>query len=129
MKLRIKGMSLRLRVSLSEVTRVRAGFRIEETIHFTDSDGAALTYGLESAKQHSPVTLRYKERNVTVVLSEEQARNWTGGNDVGVYCSLSVGSKGFLEVIVEKDFACLDGSEADEEDTFPNPLARTHCRV
>jgi hypothetical protein len=32
-----------------------------------------------------------------------------------------------LDLIVEKDFACLDLSDADNEDTFPNPLVGTTC--
>ena len=48
MKLRIKGNSLRLRVSRSEFTRFLSQSRIEETIHFGPGPEAKLTYGLES---------------------------------------------------------------------------------
>jgi hypothetical protein len=68
MKLRIKGNSLRLRVSRSELVRFQAGVRIEETIHFTPAPEAKLTYALESALQPFPVTLRYGFHEVTVIL-------------------------------------------------------------
>ena len=32
-----------------------------------------------------------------------------------------------LDLIVEKDFACLDLSDADNEDTFPNPNSGAIC--
>lgn len=32
-----------------------------------------------------------------------------------------------LELILEKDFACLDRSDADNHDTFPNPLIGASC--
>ena len=47
MKLRIKGDSLRLRVSRSEVARLFAGDCLEETIHFAPEAGATFTYALQ----------------------------------------------------------------------------------
>ena len=127
MKLRIKGNSLRLRVSRSELARFQAGVRIEETIHFTAAPEAKLTYALESALQPFPVRVRYGFHEVTVILSEDQARVWGAENEVGVYTSVEIGSAGSLDVLVEKDFACLDRSDAENEDTFTNPLAGAHC--
>ena len=127
MKLRVKGNSLRLRVSRSELARFQAGVRIEETIHFTAAPEAKLTYALESALQPFPVRVRYGFHEVTVILSEDQARVWGAENEVGVYTSVDIGSAGSLDVLVEKDFACLDRSDAENEDTFANPLAGAHC--
>jgi hypothetical protein len=84
MKLRIKGNSLRLRVSRSELARFQAGGRIEETIRFSPAPEATLTYALESALKSSPVTVRYGSREVTVVLSKDRARIWGGETEVGV---------------------------------------------
>jgi hypothetical protein len=127
MKLRIKGNSLRLRISRSELARFQAGGRIEETIHFTAAPEATLTYALESALKSSPVTVRYGSGEVTVILSEDRARIWEGQSEVGVYTTLDMGLAGSLEVAVEKDFACLDRSDEDNSDTFANPLAGATC--
>ena len=127
MKLRIKGNSLRLRVSRSELERFQAGGRIEETIHFTAAPEANLTYALESASEPSPVTVRYGSRAVAVILSKDRARIWGAQSEVGVYTTLDMGSAGSLEVVVEKDFACLDRSDEDNSDTFANPLAGATC--
>jgi hypothetical protein len=127
MKLRIKGNSLRLRVSRSEFARFQAGDRIEETIHFTAAAEATLTYALESSLKPSPVTVLYGSREVTVILSKDRARIWGDQSEVGVYATLDVGPAGSLEVVVEKDFACLDRSDEDNSDTFVNPLAGATC--
>jgi hypothetical protein len=127
MKLRIKGNSLRLRVSRSELAHFQAGGRIEETIRFADAPEAKLTYALESAVQSPPVRVRYGFHDVTVVLSEDQARIWEDEGAVGVYSNLDIGSAGSLDVIVEKDFACLDRSDEESGDTFANPHAGGIC--
>jgi hypothetical protein len=127
MKLRIKGNSLRLRVSRSELARFQAGGRIEETIRFAETAEAKLTYALESAVQSSAVRVRHGFHDVTVILSEDQVRLWQAESEVGVYCKLEIGSAGSLDVIVEKDFACLDRSDEENIDTFTNPYAGGIC--
>jgi hypothetical protein len=127
MKLRIKGNSLRLRVSRSELARFQAAGRIEETIHFTAAPEATLTYALESALRSSPVSVQYGTRAVTIILSQDRARIWEAQNEVGIYTTLDMGPAGSLEVVVEKDFACLDRSNEDNSDTFTNPLAGATC--
>jgi hypothetical protein len=127
MKLRITGNSLRLRVSRSELSRFQASGRIEETIHFAAAPEAKLTYALESALQSSPVRVRYGSNEVTVILSEDQTRIWQAESEVGVYDTVEIGSVGSLDVIVEKDFACVDRSDKENSDTFPNPHAGATC--
>jgi hypothetical protein len=46
---------------------------------------------------------------------------------VGIYHVLDLGIRGPMELIVEKDFACLDGTEAENRDAFPNPVVGTTC--
>jgi hypothetical protein len=127
MKLRIKGNSLRLRVSRSELARLLDGDRIEETIRFTAAPEATLTYALASAMQSAPVSVEYGFKTVTVVLANNRARTWGSEGEVGVYGEIDNGEGGVLEVIVEKDFACLDRSDEDNADTFANPYAGTTC--
>jgi hypothetical protein len=127
MKLRISGNSLRLRVSPTELARFQAEGRIEETIHFAAAPQAKLTYALESASQPSPVKVRYGSNEVTVILSEDRVRIWSAESEVGLYDTVEIGSAGSLNIIVEKDFACVDRSDAENIDTFPNPLAGMPC--
>lgn len=121
MKLRIKGDSLRLRVSRSELAHLLNGHRVEETIHFSAAPDAHLTYGLESASQSEPVRIECGPQEVTVLLSMAQAAIWGRDAEVGVYGSIELGRSGSLEVAIEKDFACLDRSDEENADTFENP--------
>jgi hypothetical protein len=126
MKLRIKGNSLRLRISRSEMAKLAEGGNIEDTIHFAPATDAKLTYALRIAAEGSDVSMEYLPQRVTVVLSTQAATRWATSDEVGIY-GTSDTSAGPLELIVEKDFACLDGDEPADEDAFPNPNSGTAC--
>lgn len=119
------GDSLRLRIAPSEMVRLMEAERIEETIHFGLKDTARLTYGLECAEVEE-IAVKHESTRVTVMLPVAMARAWAEGGDVGVYGQVSV-STGRLEIAVEKDWACLDKSEAENADTFPNPNQGANC--
>ena len=122
MKLRIKGNSLRLRVSRSELALFQAGGRIEETIHFTAAPEANLTYALESALQASPVTVRYGSREVTVILSRDRARIWEAPSEVGVYTTLDIGSAGSSRSSSRRTSPVLIGATRIRATPSPIPM-------
>ena len=127
MKLRIKGDSLRLRVSPSEVFRLLESGRIEETIHFGTERDAKLTYALLAVSgQTTPVTLRHLPHEIALLVPAVQARAWADTEQVGIYGAVDTGA-GKLELAVEKDFACLDRS-AENHDTYPNPSQDVVCQ-
>jgi hypothetical protein len=126
MKLRIKGNSLRLRISPSEMTCLLQSGRIEETIWFGAGDDGRLTYALEHGVQAQAMTVRYAPREVTVVVASHEAHRWAEGPDVGLYGETGT-SHGPLEIAVEKDFACLDKDDEANADTFPNPKHPAVC--
>ena len=126
MKLRIQGNSLRLRITPSEMTRLLSNGRIEETIYFGPDADAAMTYALEHNTQAAAMSLRYTPREIAIMLSSADARQWAGGQEVGIYGEAPT-SHGTLSLAVEKDFACLDKSDADNIDTFPHPNQGTAC--
>jgi hypothetical protein len=126
MKLRINGNSLRLRVSPSDMARLLEHGRIEESVRFASQEDAKLTYALEHAATAPEISLRYHPQEITVTLSTGSARQWAEGEQVGVYGSFDVGPDQ-LQLLVEKDFACLDRRDADKEDAFPNPKGGVVC--
>lgn len=127
MKLRIKENSLRFRVSRSDLARLMQIGKIEETIRFAPEPDATLTYALECSSAQKEMSVRYRAQKVTVLLSLEDARRWSEGDEVGLYCACDFGDGEVLEIMVEKDFACLDGTDAGNEDTFPNPNHGVVC--
>ncbi len=126
MKLRIKGNSLRLRITPSEMTRLSQTGRIEETIYFGREDGAKLTYALEHSTQVSGMGVRYRPSEVVVAISSDEMQRWSNTGEVGLY-GKTESSHGPLELAVEKDFACLDKSDADNADRFANPNHGSVC--
>ncbi len=122
MKLRIKGNSMRLRISQSEMKKLMEDGRIAETVAFGPEPEAQLTYALEHADGADGVEVLYRERTVSVVVATSVATSWAAGDEVGIYGSVAT-SLGTLDVMVEKDFACLDGNDPQDADAFPNPSA------
>ena len=127
MKIRIKGDSLRLRISRSEVARLLAGDCLEETIHFAPEACAKFTYALQQESKVGMPTVRYTENRVAVVIPADQANKWGVTDQVGIAEDISLGDLGSLELLIEKDFACLDRSDEDNHDTFANPKDGTTC--
>ena len=124
---RIKGNSLRLRVSRSEVESFLQTGRIEETIHFGSGPETGLIYALEHTESLDEISVRYQSNQIAVLLSCESAHRWADSPaQVGVYGNFAV-CGGELALLVEKDFACLDGTDADSEDYFPNPNVGIVC--
>jgi hypothetical protein len=126
MKLRIKADSLRLRLGPSEILRLLEDGRVAEGIHFGVQPDAALTYALELSNSGDALSLRYEPGQLTVLVPREQACAWAAGDDVGIVGEMSVGA-GSLTLLVEKDFACIDGPGEENADTFPNPKAGAVC--
>jgi hypothetical protein len=100
--------------------------RIEETIHFAPEPDAKLTYALEHSASTTEMSVRHRPQEVAVTLPTDDARRWSEGDQVGLYCDFSLGND-VLAVLVEKDFACLDGTDLDNENTFQNPNHGAAC--
>jgi len=134
MKLRLKGNSLRLRVTRSELARLQAGQPIEEAVLFPANavlfpanKDARLSYVLQVGSHSQPVHVAFASPQIVVSVSPDQLASWSDEHQVGIYASLAVDESTNLEVAIEKDFACLDLSDEDNKDTFANPLAGKAC--
>jgi uncharacterized protein DUF7009 len=127
MKLRIKGNSLRLRISRSEVTRLLEGDCLEETIQFAPEACARFTYALQQDRLVGRPAVQYTDNRVAVLIPADQANAWGITDQVGIAEDIDLGSLGSLALLIEKDFACLDRSDEDNQDAFPNPNAGTTC--
>ncbi len=119
MKLRIQGNSLRLRVTRPELAALLETGQVVETTRFAPGPDGELAYSLACA-ECSNVDVRYSAGALTVVLPWPVARLWASESEVGVSASIDVGGAA-LTVLVEKDFACLHGTEEENRGTFPNP--------
>jgi len=127
MKLRFSKNSIRFRLLQSEVNRLVSSGYVTETIYFGPGEQSFLTYSLIMEQKVGSVSLRHSSHEIAIVLPESIAKSWAFGEHVGVYASANIGERGGVDLIVEKDFACLDLSDADNCDTFPNPQLEASC--
>jgi len=122
MKLRIKGPSLRLRLTQKEVGALAAGAVVEERVPF--AGGAELTYRLRRDAQAPEPRAEFAGNVLEVLLPEAQARDWCASDRVTLAHRQGVPGGGALELTIEKDFACLaPRAGEDESDHYPHPGA------
>jgi hypothetical protein len=119
MKLRIKGASLRLRLTQGEVHALGEGAAVEEHVPF--GGGVQLTYRLQRHAGAAQISATLAGSVLEVRLPDEMARSWCASQEVTLAGSQPAGAQA-LKITVEKDFACLaPRSDEDESDNFPHP--------
>lgn len=122
MKLRIRGNSLRLRLTQQEVAQFLAKGKVSESVQFSPAATDRLVYSLESCQQASTVFASFGNGEVRITLPVSAAAKWTSTDQVGIEHIQSIGEEFKLRILVEKDFRCLQPrSDEDESDNFPNP--------
>ena len=120
MKLRIKGSSLRLRLLRSEVDRLAKGEAISESTIFGPAD--VLRYTIEVGQNAKAVMATFERGHIAITLPSETAQKWALSDEVSIETVQPTGNGEVLELLIEKDFVCLDRkNDPDRDDAFPNP--------
>jgi hypothetical protein len=127
MKLRLQSKSIRLRLKRHEVEQLAKTGRMEEKIIMGSGIDDTFQYALESSSAISTPRAFLKKKGILIEVPVETVSRWASGDEVGIDASLPTGDQEQLQVLIEKDFACLNGTEEQNFDTFPNPLAGTKC--
>lgn len=120
MKIRIKGNSIRIRLTQTEVKNFADSGYIEEATEFMDNK---LFYALASSQQVTELSAQMIGNKITLLVPENIAQNWTTTDLVGFENKFDIGYDKKLFLLVEKDFVCLDNTFEDQSDMFPNPNA------
>jgi hypothetical protein len=120
MKLRIKGNTIRLRLTRSEVEYFASTSHIEEQTEFGDT---TLSYTLKTDKNEN-LTASFDNNNICVYIPEPIAKEWLTTNMVGCNGEMDIENGKKLYLLIEKDFKCLDETTEDQSDNYENPLAR-----
>ncbi len=116
MKLRIRGDSIRLRLTRQEVVALGESGEVAERTHF--ADGIFLEYRLRSDSESNACVAVFHDNVLTVSVAAELAARWVHSEEVAVGCEDS----GPLRILIEKDFACLSERQGeDDSDAFPHP--------
>lgn len=120
MKLRIKGPSVRLRLSQTEVRTLAATSRCAEA---TPLPGGTFTYTLQTGPAYAA---HLDGSTLTVQVPEAVATAWAESDQVSLSSTLVLEDDTEVKLLIEKDFQCLaPDRDEDESDLFPNP--NPHC--
>jgi hypothetical protein len=121
MKIRIKGNSLRYRLTRPEVEKFHRTGYVEEKIGFV---GNSLHYCLCITNQEK-LSASYYDNQITVYIPASGIEEWTTTEQIGFEDEMKLeGSEETLHLLVEKDFTCLDKITEDQSDNYPNPLLK-----
>jgi hypothetical protein len=120
MKLRIRGNTLRLRLTRAEIDRLAQEGHVADSISFGPG---SLTYAIQVAEEPA-LRAAYQGSLIEVVVPRSMAQRWLTTEAVGVEGAQPVDGGETLRILVEKDFACLKPrSGEDDSDAFPHPAA------
>ena len=119
MKIRIKGNSVRFRLSKSEVDR----FAREGMLHETTSFGQNVFSYTVQCSEEDIMTAEMVNAAVTLFVPVKQLMQWaTSASQVGISEKMDIGNNENLSLLLEKDFKCIDAIPAeDQSDFFENP--------
>ena len=121
MKLRIKGPTLRLRLSQGEIRALLEEGLVEERVPF--ASGVDLVYRLRRDAATGEITASFGNGILEIRVPEANAREWCTTELVTLAHEQAL-PDGSLRITLEKDFACLAPREGeDESDNFPHPQA------
>ncbi|WP_018612584.1 DUF7009 family protein [Segetibacter koreensis] len=119
MKIRIKGNSVRVRLSKSEVELFAKEGYVEERTEFENS---TLIYAVKS-KHDGTMSADFTSGNLTLFVPADLLKQWSSTDLVGIDHNMLLNNGKYLYILLEKDFKCIDAAVTeDQSDYFENPL-------
>jgi hypothetical protein len=120
MKLRIRGNSVRIRVSKGELAAIAEAGAAEDAVRF--SPDAELRYRVE-VKPSGSVEAELRPPLLRVIVPQERVRTWLRPDEVSIEAEQAIGRGEVLKILLEKDYTCLAprGDGEDDSDLFANP--------
>lgn len=125
MKLRIKGNSIRFRLTRSEVAEFAQTGKFGETSFFGPGPDDQLIYSIEATANDS-LSASFRGGRLTVHIPQHLADEWTSTENVGIE-GVSIGSNGEIHILIEKDFVCLTRDDEDPNENYPHPKGDARC--
>lgn len=118
MKIRIRENSIRLRLTKTEVEEFCKVKSFSQNTHFGN---ATFTYRLQSKEENDGLSAIYLNNEIIVFIPLLDVEKWKNDAQVGFSNAFDIGNGKELLLKVEKDFVCLDETEEDQSDNYPNP--------
>lgn len=123
MKIRIKGNSIRLRLTKTDIKTLTEVQIIEETTDL--GNGIIFRYSLALNAETEHIYANFSDGRISVFLNQSAYDTLTATNEITVHHTAENGTSGGLFLLIEKDLKCLDTTFEDQSDMYENP--KTHC--
>jgi hypothetical protein len=112
MKIRIKGNSVRYRLTRSEVARLGEDGYLQEATNFASQ---TFHYSIERTDSDQ-LRADFLQQNIVVYMPQAMIDEWVQTDRITFE-----DKSGPVRILMEKDFVCLDHTEEDQSDNYPNP--------
>jgi len=123
MKIRIKGNSVRVRLSRSEVDSFGKEGYLEEKTEFANN---VFVYALQAKEGIDALEAGFAANTMTMYVPAGLPPQWAANETVGYSNNMDTGEGRQLFLLLEKDFKCIDAAvNEDQSDNFDNPSQ--HC--
>jgi len=113
MKIRIKGNSLRYRLTKSDIAQLAEEGHLQEEVDF----GSQQLYYAIKVVDDDHLSSIFRENTIILFVPKNVITELAETDKVGFE-----GKHGSLNLLVEKDFTCLDNVAEDQSDNYTNPL-------
>ena len=117
MKIRIKGNSVRFRLTKSDIAALANGSAIKEQTEFLSK---TVCYQIHPSDNET-ISADFDGDNLVLQMPKVMINELKNTDKVGFS-----GISGAVSLLIEKDFTCLDNVEEDQSDNFPNPLVKNN---
>ncbi|XZF14908.1 DUF7009 family protein [Chitinophagaceae bacterium MMS25-I14] len=118
MKIRIKGNSVRYRLSKTDVANFMANSYIEEHTSFGVSE---LIYALQQTPDTTELTATFDDGKIIMYAPCRLVEGWAENDTVGFEAYMPLPGGDTLYLLLEKDFQCIDQTNEDQSDNYVNP--------
>ncbi len=118
MKLRIKGNSIRFRLTRSEVDKLALTGYLEEQTLFGQTK---FLYALQTIADENKSSATFADNKMTMFVPTDFIKDWPHNDIVGLNFNMPITATDTLYLLLEKDFVCLDETTEDQSDNYENP--------
>ncbi|MEH6511958.1 DUF7009 family protein [Maribacter arcticus] len=118
MKIRIKGDSIRFRLTQTEVKELSENGKIYDSTNFGN---LKFSYGVTLNKNINNLSVRFENNGIILEMPDATGKSWYANDIITFENVLKISKENDLYLLLEKDFTCLDNTIEDQSDNYPNP--------
>lgn len=123
MKIRIKGNSIRLRLTKTDIKNLKENGRVDEQTVLGENQ--IFAYSLEKNENLNAISAHFEQGKIKVLLPKKETEILTETDEITIRGNQENGTEHGLFLLIEKDLKCLDTTFEDQSDMYENP--KTHC--